>query len=334
MTGRDTSLVSVVVPAWNAQATLPETLMSVASQTYRNLEILMVDDGSDDSTGQVAAEFCRSDPRARLIRKENGGVASARNRGIEEARGAWIAPIDADDFWHPEKLERQVRLFERSASSVGLVYNWFRKIDRDGIVVEPPFAPLVEGRVLRDHLKWNFIGNGSTTLIRAKVLKDIRYSSALRAAGNQGCEDYLLQLQIAARWEFACVPAFLTGYRTNPRAMSSDVDCMVRSHVQMYRILHDSLPASERRDVDRQLARHLAAHGLLELRRGRLKGDLAALASAMGKAPAQAVAESASRVRRSLQPADRSASDPLVGRPFFSLSPEDGAPAAAASAAR
>src|SRR5438270_8611564 len=93
-------IVSVIIPAWNAEETLKETLISVASQTHRSLEIIIIDDGSTDKTANIAADFCGSDCRARLIQKARGGLAAARNTGIDEANGSWIAPLDADDLWH------------------------------------------------------------------------------------------------------------------------------------------------------------------------------------------------------------------------------------------
>src|SRR6476660_9248867 len=97
-------LVSALIPAWNAESTLAETLGSAAAQTHRNLEILIVDDGSTDSTAEIAKEFCASDSRARLTSQKNRGVASARNRAIDESKGEFIAPLDADDLWHAQKI--------------------------------------------------------------------------------------------------------------------------------------------------------------------------------------------------------------------------------------
>src|SRR4051794_23345964 len=96
------------MPAWNAEATISEALQSVAVQTYANLEIIIVDDGSADATAQLAERFCARDPRGRVISRSNGGPAAARNLGIAAARGEWIALIDADDLWHPTKLQKQI----------------------------------------------------------------------------------------------------------------------------------------------------------------------------------------------------------------------------------
>jgi glycosyltransferase involved in cell wall biosynthesis len=247
-------LVSVIVPAWNAQATLLETLRSAAAQTHRKLEILIVDDGSTDGTAEIAAKFCESDNRARLIRQANAGVAAARNRAIDESMGEWIAPLDADDLWHREKIERQLCRAAEAAPDVGLIYCWYRMIDGEGRVTEPPWAPVMEGWVFRDHLKWNF-GTGSSPLIRRSALANLRYDPELQRAGNQGCEDWLLQLQIAARWKVACTRAFLLGYRARADNMSSDAARMIRSHIQMYEIIQRQFPDRERRIVERELAR-------------------------------------------------------------------------------
>src|SRR6476660_90490 len=97
-------LVSVVVPAYNAEKTILETICSVRAQTYRNLDIVVVDDGSVDGTPGIVERHARTDSRVRLIRQANLGVAAARNRGIAEARADYIAPIDADDLWESTKI--------------------------------------------------------------------------------------------------------------------------------------------------------------------------------------------------------------------------------------
>lgn len=247
-------LVSVLVPAWNAQATLRETLDSAAAQTHRRVEILIIDDGSTDGTAAIATEFCASEPRARLIRQSNQGVAMARNRGIDVAQGEFIAPLDADDLWHPEKLARQLATFCASSPRTGLVYCWYRVIDEAGHVSEPLWAPVMEGDVFDRHLKLNF-GTGSAPMIRRRALGNIRYDSALQRAGNQGCEDWLLQLQIAMHSEVGCTRAFLIGYRARPGTMSSDTVRMMRSQVQMYEILLGQVPPDKKRLVERELDR-------------------------------------------------------------------------------
>lgn len=97
-------LVSVIIPAYNAEATIQQTIRSVLSQTYKNYEIIVVDDGSRDATAEIVRQY----DTVRYIYQENQGVSAARNRGLRESKGEWIAFLDADDEWHQEKLTIQM----------------------------------------------------------------------------------------------------------------------------------------------------------------------------------------------------------------------------------
>src|SRR5207302_10235349 len=100
-------LVSAIIPAFNDAATIERTVSSVLNQTYSDLEVLVVDDGSTDQTAALVQSMADVDHRIRLLQKPNGGLASARNHGIAHAGGEFIAPIDADDLWHPEQIRKQ-----------------------------------------------------------------------------------------------------------------------------------------------------------------------------------------------------------------------------------
>lgn len=222
--------VSVVIPAYNAIRTISETLESVISQTHGNLEILVVDDGSTDGTMAIAEAFAARDQRVRPIRQANGGVAAARNAGIAASTGDFIAPLDADDLWHPTKIERQLQVFHRNDDRMGLVYTWFALIDHRSRVIQLRHRPDHEGEVLAALAFHNFIGNGSSAMIRREALAHTKgYDSTLRARGGQGCEDWKLYFQIAERYHFGIVPEALTGYRHLDDNMSSDVLQMLRS---------------------------------------------------------------------------------------------------------
>ena len=235
-------LVSVVVPAWNAERTLRETLESVSAQTSRNLEILIVDDGSTDATASIAREYCASEPRARLICQENGGVASARNRAIGEARGEWIAPIDADDLWHPSKIEKQVGAALSAAERPVMVYCWHRLIDEQDRVIGSGSRWVLNGPAFSQLAYLNVVENGSALLMRRDaVLEAGGYDSSLREQGAQGCEDVLIQLQIARRHPIACVPEHLVGHRRHGLNMSSGFERMVRS----WRLAYTRISADE-----------------------------------------------------------------------------------------
>jgi glycosyltransferase involved in cell wall biosynthesis len=281
-------LVSVIVPAFNAADTLAGTLDSVLAQSYPALEILVVDDGSSDRTPSIVSEYSRKDSRVVLIQQENGGVASARNKGLDKATGLFIAPIDSDDIWHKDKVLLQVEKLRTAGEDVALVYNWHRRIDEQDRIIAPSPSPLIEGWVLHRHLEWNFVSNGSTPLIRASALRDIRYDEQFRKNGNEGCEDYLLQLQLARRYRFACVPAFLTGYRKRGGEMSSNVARMIRSHLQMYRMLENELGPDAKIIARRRIAMLQVEMARNRLRRFKMREAAQALREGLLLAPAVA----------------------------------------------
>lgn len=222
-------LISVIIPAYNAAATLDDTLKSVRSQSYRDIEILIVDDGSRDETPTIGSRHAAVDDRVRVISQANGGVAAARNRGIADARGELIAPIDADDLWASTKLEKQIAMMAEGGPEVGLVYCWYAIIDAEAFI-KGVAKPTSSGKVLSRLCENNFVGNGSSPLMRKDVMLAAGgYSTQLRAFGAQGCEDWLLYLHISEKYEFRVVEECLLGYRMVPGSMSRDGRQMLRS---------------------------------------------------------------------------------------------------------
>jgi glycosyltransferase involved in cell wall biosynthesis len=224
-------LASVVIPAYNASTTIERTLRSVMVQTYGQLEIIVVDDGSSDDTTSIVERIAREDPRIILRRQPNEGVAAARNLGIAHARGEFIAPLDADDIWHPRKIEKQIAVIKDGGDRIGLVYCYSRFINEDDIVISQD-GPQgnARGDVYAQLVCANFIGNASSPLVRRSSLQEVGgYDASLRAQLAQGCEDYRLYLEIAERWEFDLVPEYLVGYRTAEGSMSRNHISMARS---------------------------------------------------------------------------------------------------------
>jgi len=221
--------VSVIVPAYNAAATLNDTLTSIRAQTHAALEIVVVDDGSSDQSPAIADRHASEDGRIRVVRKSNGGVASARNRAIAETSAPLIAPIDADDLWHPAKIERQLAAMTASGM-IGLVYTWYAIINEQSKIMFLDSRSEAEGLVLSDMCLRNIVGNGSGPLmVRTAVEAAGGYDESLKARRAQGCEDYKLYFKIAQAWEFALVREYLVGYRDLPENMSSDHWQMLRS---------------------------------------------------------------------------------------------------------
>lgn len=125
------TLVSIITPAWKASSFIRATIASVQQQTYPYWEMIIVDDCSPDDTAAVVEEIARTDPRIRLLRHEkNGGPATARNTALAAARGRWIAMLDSDDLWLPDKLEKQLA-FHRQVGGK-LTYTAYRRISADG----------------------------------------------------------------------------------------------------------------------------------------------------------------------------------------------------------
>jgi glycosyltransferase involved in cell wall biosynthesis len=222
-------LVSVVVPCFNAAQTLLRTLRSAQRQTYQNLEILIVDDGSTDSTHEIATKFAANDPRARVLMQPNSGVAAARNLGIAHAQGEYIAPLDADDLWAPQKVELQVKKIQ-SDTAIGLVYAWFDNVNDDDEIIPGGSRVRYEGHVLSDLCTVDFVGNGSNPLMRTSAVREVGgYDPELRAQSAEGCEDWKLALCLAERYRFGLVPHSLVGYRCSAGNMSNRTAMMMRS---------------------------------------------------------------------------------------------------------
>lgn len=131
----DQPLVSVILPAYNAEAFIGDTLDSIINQTYINIEVLVVDDGSQDRTAEIVQSIAQKDSRVTLLWQSNAGVAAARNLAIQKSTGDYIAPIDADDIWYPQKLEKQMQCMLKANPSVGLIYTWTAGVTEKGSIV-------------------------------------------------------------------------------------------------------------------------------------------------------------------------------------------------------
>jgi glycosyltransferase involved in cell wall biosynthesis len=242
-------LVSVLVPAFNAAATLRETLDSVANQTFSNFQVIVVDDGSTDTTAAIAHEFAAADPRFQVFMQSNSGVAMARNRALAAATGSWIAPLDADDVWHPEKLERQLARSRGVTADTVLIYSWSVDIDETSHVIQRRLdLDLFEGDIYGALVLSNFIGNASVPLIRRQAALAVGgWDASLRAQNAQGCEDWALYLRLAELGPCALAPGFLVGYRQSGNSMSRRVAEMTRSYelvLSAARERHPELPAA------------------------------------------------------------------------------------------
>jgi glycosyltransferase involved in cell wall biosynthesis len=254
--------ISIIIPAFNAASYIAETLNSVLAQTFADLEVIVVDDGSSDHTAKIVEQIARTDKRVILLSQLNAGVAAARNAGIKVAQGEWLAFLDADDIWYPEKLDRQLQCFQQSDSSVGLVYCWSALIQETSDLTGGYIAFDFRGNVCPALTYLNFIGNASAPLIRRSVIDAVGgFDSTLRAQQAQGCEDWDFYMRIAERYTFEVVPEFLVGYRQQSAAMSRNATSMINSYtliMERWRANHPELPPQLFRWSQSLFYQHLA----------------------------------------------------------------------------
>lgn len=263
-------LVSVVIPAFNAARTIEATLRSACAQTYPNLEIIVVNDGSTDATASIVRRMRADDWRVRMIATPNRGVACARNEGIMAARGAYIAMLDADDLWHPAKIERQMSVMLSSPVKPAFVYCLYRNIDAAGLVTHSASAVACRGAALTRHVYVNFVGNGSSLLLRRTAIEAVGgYDPGLRAQGIEGCEDLLLQLRIASRFNVDYVPEYLVAYRQHPAMMSFDQTRMLESRLAALALVREIAPHVPGFVFRWSLAQQFFHTFLSDVRRGR-----------------------------------------------------------------
>ena len=223
-------LVSAILPAYNAANFIQKTIDSITAQTYANLEIIIVDDGSQDDTAEIVMYNLQKDKRIKFFRQPNMGVSAARNLAIEHSEGEFIAPCDADDIWHPHKIEKQMRCITEADDNIGLVYVWTERIDEYDQVISPGKKYDIQGNVIKPLLFTNFVGGGSTPLIKRRCIDTVgNYDLDFKAKNCQGAEDWDLYLRIAGSFQFKLVPLVLLKYRITKNGMTSNKEEMVRS---------------------------------------------------------------------------------------------------------
>jgi len=211
-------LISVIMPVYNQKKEyLKKAIFSVLDQTFRNLELIIVDDGSDKLV-KLEDYLLPSNIESRnvkLIRKENGGVASALNAGINAMKGQWFAWLSSDDIWTPDKLHKQVD-YKLKNPDAKVIYSDWEYIDENGnhmkYETEPIFKNLEE---VQFHLCHKFFGCGSTIMIQKEVFDKVgKFNEEYRSH-----EDYEMWFRIAKEYMFHKVPLVLMQYREHGKAL-------------------------------------------------------------------------------------------------------------------
>jgi len=211
--------ISVITPAYNAEQTIVETIVSVQQQTFADFELIVVDDGSTDRTLELL--YTVKEPRLKVFSCENYGVSVARNYGIARATGEFIAFLDADDLWTTNKLELQLAALQQHPEA-GVAYSWTRIIDAQGELSHASEPVNFTGNVYAELLVRNFIYSGSNVLIRKQALESVGDFDPTLSYG----EDWELYLRLAAKWSFTVVPEAQVLYRQTSNSASSKFEVM------------------------------------------------------------------------------------------------------------
>lgn len=271
MTLISTPLISVVVPAFNSEKTIRETIDSVLNQTWKNLELIVINDGSQDSTLDIINSI--KDPRLMVFTYTNAGVAASRNRGSSLAQGEFISFIDADDLWTTDKLETQLKALQNNPQAA-VAYSWTDHIDENSQFIRTGAQYIVSGNVYAELLISNFVANGSNVLIRTEALQEVGdFDQSFTPA-----EDWDMYLRLASRYHFIAVPSPQVLYRITNTSASSNVFKMeavcLRIIKQHYSRGANSLQPGKKQSLI-NLYRYLI-YKVFEERTGREKGFKAA----------------------------------------------------------
>lgn len=229
--------VSIIIPAYNAEATLPATLKSVLSQTYTDFEVWVVDDGSRDGTASVVETI--ADPRIHLVQQANQGAAVARNHGIEVSTAPLVTFLDGDDCWTPEKLADQVAALEQHPQAA-IAYSWTNYIDQAGQPLFPGGRDKHSGDVYGELFQHNFIESGSNLIVRRTALEQVGVFDPDLASVH----DWELWLRLAEHYEFILVPKAQILYRVMSGSISSNLS---RQEMNLRRVVDDALARSPQR---------------------------------------------------------------------------------------
>ncbi len=229
--------ISIIIPVYNGEKTIQETIQSVLKQTLSDFELIVVNDGSQDSTMEIVENL--TDSRIKVLSYTNAGQATSRNRGFSHSIGEFIAFLDADDLWLPDKLDSQLKALQTNPEA-GVAYSWTDYIDESGRFLRPGSHIDVSGDVYNNLLVTNFLENGSNPLIRRQALAEVGGFEGLFTPA----EDWDMWLRLAARYQFVCVPVTQVLYRVSTNSNSSNVSKLEHGALQVINRAFTQAPPS------------------------------------------------------------------------------------------
>ena len=217
--------VSVIIPTYNRAHLIVRAIQSVLNQTYQDFELIIVDDGSTDNTEEVIRKFQEQDKRVKYIRHEkNRGGSAARNTGIKNAKGEYIAFQDSDDEWLPEKLKKQMEVFKDAPSELGVVSTGYIFIDELNGDTGKQFIPKKKGWIYEELLAGNCVGTTSTILIKRKCFE----KAGLFDENLPSCQDWEMWIRIAKGHQFDFIENPLVRYYIHKNRITTDLENKIK----------------------------------------------------------------------------------------------------------
>ena len=227
------SLVSIVTPSYNSSAFIIETIKSVCSQTYRNWEMIIVDDCSTDNTVEVIENYIKENNENRvrvLINQKNSGAAVSRNRAIKEAKGKWIAFLDSDDLWEPFKLEEQISFMEKNGYHFSNTY--YKQIDDWG---NPLNKVVVSPKKISKMMMQCFCWVGCLT-----VIYDAEYVGLIQISDLKKRNDYAMWLKVIEKCNCYCYPKVCASYRVRQGSISRvSIPTLIKHHKILFKSIYN-----------------------------------------------------------------------------------------------
>ncbi|GAB4114371.1 MAG: glycosyltransferase [Candidatus Caldatribacteriota bacterium] len=217
--------VSVIIPTYNRAHLVGRAIQSVLDQTYQDFELIVVDDGSTDNTEDIIKEFQRKDDRIKYLKHEkNKGGSAARNTGIKNSVGKYIAFQDSDDEWLPEKLEKQMRVFENAPAKIGVVYTGFWRIEGNKkIYIPSDRITRKEGDIHDELLNGNFVTTQSIVARKKCFEKAGMFDESLPRL-----QDWELVIRLSKYYDFKCIDEPLLTSPFTPDSISANNDALIK----------------------------------------------------------------------------------------------------------
>ncbi|MGB3758311.1 MAG: glycosyltransferase [Rivularia sp. (in: cyanobacteria)] len=220
------NIISVIIPAYNAEKTIKQTIESVLNQTFTNFELIIINASSTDSTLAIISQI--KDERIKVFDYPQANVAVNRNRGFKQATGDYITFLDADDLWTSDKLASQYTALESNPQS-GVAYSWTNCIDKNNKFLRKAACVNWNGDVYSKFLLDDFIGNGSNVMIRRELLIEVGGFDELLT----NAQDTDMWLKLSAITDFICIPKAQILYRIQQQSMSSNVLGLEKSNLEV-----------------------------------------------------------------------------------------------------